>query len=55
MSSRAIVLDGQFGSGRAVQGRCGRQVLDAAGLSLFAVSGAGKALDFGMGPGQRSS
>jgi len=27
-------------------------VLDAAGLSLFAVSGAVKALDFGLGPGQ---
>jgi uncharacterized membrane protein YeiH len=27
-------------------------VLDAAGLSLFAVSGADKALDFGVGPGQ---
>jgi uncharacterized membrane protein YeiH len=27
-------------------------VLDAAGLSLFAVSGAIKALDFGLGPGQ---
>ncbi len=27
-------------------------VLDAAGLSLFAVSGASKALDFGMGPAQ---
>jgi uncharacterized membrane protein YeiH len=27
-------------------------VLDAAGLSLFAVTGASKALDFGVGPGQ---
>ena len=27
-------------------------VLDAAGLSLFAVAGASKALDFGLGPGQ---
>jgi uncharacterized membrane protein YeiH len=27
-------------------------VLDAAGLSLFAVSGASKALSFGLGPGQ---
>ena len=28
------------------------EVLDAAGLSLFAVSGASKALDFGLGAGQ---
>jgi uncharacterized membrane protein YeiH len=28
------------------------EVLDAAGLSLFAVSGASKALELGMGPGQ---
>jgi uncharacterized membrane protein YeiH len=27
-------------------------LLDAAGLSLFAVTGASKALDFGLGPGQ---
>ena len=27
-------------------------VLDAAGLSLFAVTGASKALDFGLGPGR---
>lgn len=28
------------------------EVMDAAGLSLFAVSGASKALEFGLGPGQ---
>lgn len=42
-----------FGFGRRLD-RLARPilVLDAAGLSLFAVSGASKALDFGVGPGQ---
>lgn len=42
-----------FGFGRSL-GRLSRpiEVLDAAGLSLFAVSGASKALEFGLGPGQ---
>jgi uncharacterized membrane protein YeiH len=42
-----------FWSGRRLDRLAGPiEVLDAAGLSLFAVSGALKALDFGMGPGQ---
>jgi uncharacterized membrane protein YeiH len=42
-----------FGFGRRLD-RLARPilVLDAAGLSLFAVSGASKALDFGLGVGQ---
>ncbi len=42
-----------FGFGRRLDRLAGPiLVLDAAGLSLFAVSGASKALDFGVGPGQ---
>lgn len=42
-----------FGFGRRLDRLAGPiLVLDAAGLSLFAVSGASRALDVGMGPGQ---